>query len=82
MTRHDILLARLRDTRRSFTWRDLDTLLGRLGYQRAESRGSRVRFCNGDPAALICLHRPHPGNELKLYARRQILAALTAGELI
>ncbi len=31
---------------------------------------------------MITLHKPHPGNELKRYIRRQIIEQLKSGELI
>ncbi|WP_336118055.1 type II toxin-antitoxin system HicA family toxin [Klebsiella pneumoniae] len=47
-----------------------------------EGAGSRVKFDIGDPSAMISLHKPHPGNELKHYIRRQIIEQLKSGELI
>ncbi|MNF56742.1 hypothetical protein D3C85_1402790 [compost metagenome] len=53
-----------------------------LGYRQLEGAGCRVKFNNGDPQALISLHKPHPGNELKTYVRRQIIDHLKVGGLI
>lgn len=82
MSKHGKLLAKLQNRRSTFTWQELKTLLGHLGYSQLEGQGSRVKFDNGDPQALISLHRPHPGNELKAYTKRQILENLKAGGLI
>lgn len=82
MSRDEKLLAKLLNEQASFTWQELVTLLRRLGYEQLEGSGSRVKFDNGDPRALISLHRPHPGNELKAYVRRQIIDHLKAGGLI
>ncbi|MFP1682581.1 type II toxin-antitoxin system HicA family toxin [Alloalcanivorax sp. C16-1] len=82
MVSTDRLILRLLSLERTFTWEDLETLLGRLGYRRQEGRGSRVKFTNGNSRQLINLHRPHPGNELKRYARRQIIEKLEDGGLI
>ncbi len=82
MSRNEKLLAKLLNETASFTWQELVTLLRWLGYRQLEGSGSRVKFDNGDPQALINLHKPHPGNELKAYVRRQIIEHLKAGELI
>ncbi|ANI13403.1 hexulose-6-phosphate isomerase [Pseudomonas citronellolis] len=82
MSRNEKLLAKLLNESASFTWQELVTLLRWLGYRQLEGSGSRVKFDNGDPLALINLHKPHPGNELKAYVRRQIIEHLKAGELI
>lgn len=82
MSRSEKLLAKLLNESASFTWQELVTLLRWLGYRQLEGSGSRVKFDNGDPQALINLHKPHPCNELKAYVRRQIIEHLKAGELI
>jgi len=82
MSKQGKLLTKLLNKESAFTWQELTTLLKSLGYRQIEGQGSRVKFDNGDPQALINLHRPHPGNELKAYARRQIIENLKAGGLI
>ena len=82
MSGNEKLLAKLLNESASFTWQELVTLLRWLGYRQLEGSGSRVKFDNDDPQALINLHKPHPGNELKAYVRRQIIEHLKAGELI
>ena len=77
MSKNDKLLAKLLNEHTAFTWPERVTLLRRLGYTQIEGAGSRVRFDIGDP-----LHKPHPGNELKHYIRRQIIEQLKSGELI
>ncbi|MNN46575.1 hypothetical protein D3C81_1609600 [compost metagenome] len=82
MSKNEKLLGKLLNERASFTWQELVTLLHWLGYRQLEGAGSRVKFDNGDPQALINLHKPHPGNELKAYVRRQIIEHLKTGGLI
>jgi predicted RNA binding protein YcfA (HicA-like mRNA interferase family) len=82
MTKNEKLLAKLRNGQSAFTWSELVTLLCRLGYSQLEGSGSRVKFDNGDPNAMINLHKPHPGNDLKAYIRRQIIEQLKTGGLI
>ncbi|TBV14684.1 type II toxin-antitoxin system HicA family toxin [Stutzerimonas kirkiae] len=82
MSRHGKLLARLLEQRNALTWQELATLLQGFGYLQLPGRGSRVKFDNGDPAAMISLHKPHPCNEVKAYARRHVIEHLRAGGLI
>ena len=82
MSKNEKLLAKLLNEHMAFTWPELVTLLRRLGYTLIEGAGSRVKFDIGDPSAMITLHKPHPGNELKHYIRRQIIEQLKSGELI
>ncbi|MDY7534456.1 type II toxin-antitoxin system HicA family toxin [Pseudomonas sp. Bout1] len=82
MSKNEKLLAKLFNEQSAFTWSELVTLLRRLGYTQIEGAGSRVSFDKGDPSAMITLHKPHPGNELKHYIRRQVIEQLKSGELI
>ncbi|NVZ99429.1 type II toxin-antitoxin system HicA family toxin [Pseudomonas gingeri] len=82
MSRNEKLLAKLLNPWMVFTWPELVTLLGHFGYRRLEGSGSRVKFDNGDPLAAISLHKPHPGNELRTYIRRQVIDHLRSGGLI
>lgn len=82
MSRQDKLLAKLLNKKASFSWKELETLLMGFGYQKLEGAGSRVKFDNGDPGTLISLHKPHPGSELKFYARRQVIEQLRAGGIL
>lgn len=79
MSRHDKLAARLKRVPRDFTWSELVTLLEGLGYtevKRGKTGGSRRRFVHRT-AAMISLHQPHPGNELKRYQVALVLETLT-----
>lgn len=82
MSKTEKLIAKLPNEHAAFTWRELETLLCKLGYQPLEGQGSRIKFHNGDPQAMINLHKPHPGNELKAYAKRQVIEQLRSGGLI
>ncbi|MCF5547019.1 type II toxin-antitoxin system HicA family toxin [Pseudomonas salomonii] len=81
MSKNEKLLAKLLNEHMAFTWPELVTLMRQLGYRQIEGAGSRVKFDIGNPSAMITLHRPHPGNELKHYIRRQIIEQLKSGEL-
>ena len=82
MTKTEKLISKLLNQNSLFTWTELQTLLKRAGYRELQGAGSRVRFDNGDPRAIIILHRPHPGNELKQYVRRLVIEKLVEGGVI
>ncbi|MBK1734743.1 hexulose-6-phosphate isomerase [Halorhodospira abdelmalekii] len=81
MSKTEKLIAKLLNEHAVFTWRELETLLYRLGYRQLEGQGSRVKFHNGNVQAMINMHKPHLGNELKAYARRQVIEHLRSGGL-
>jgi len=84
MSRKDKLLARLQQRPRGFTWDELAALLNSLGYEQAKpgkTGGSRRRFVHLT-AATITLHKPHPGNILKMYIINDILEVLKEEELL
>lgn len=59
-------------------------LLGQLGYRRVrggKTAGSRRRFAH-ESAPAITLHKPHPGNIVKVYALRAVARFLTEAELL
>jgi predicted RNA binding protein YcfA (HicA-like mRNA interferase family) len=74
MSKRKKLIDILNNTHGSFTWDELVNLLNALGYEKLEGSGSRVKFVKGDLS--IDLHRPHPGNELKRYVKKLVLAHL------
>jgi hypothetical protein len=84
VSRKNKLIQRLKGKPRDFTWDELVTLLKWLGYEeikRGKSGGSRRRFAHST-AAMISLHRPHPGNELKAYQVELVLETLIQEGLI
>jgi hypothetical protein len=63
MAKHEKTLQAVFDepTRANIEWRDIESLLGSLGAQLTEGRGSRIRvILNGVKAVF---HRPHPQKE-------------------
>ena len=69
MSKKDKLARRFLSRPADFTFNELVTLLGSIGYFMetiGKTSGSRVVFSNknGD---YIRLHKPHPRNTLKLY---------------
>ena len=67
---------------KTFKFSELIILLKMLGYCQIQGDGSRVKFDNGKPEDLINLHKPHPGNEMKAYAVKQVKEKLHRGGLI
>ena len=81
MSKKEKLIKRLLSCPKDFTFDELVTLLGHLGYQldtKGKTSGSRVIFKHNQHLP-IELHRPHPKNILKLYQVRQLIKELTEG---
>jgi hypothetical protein len=84
VTRRDKLGARLRARPKDLSWDELTGLLVAVGYAEAragKTRGSRRRFVHPTAPAIV-LHRPHPGNIVKVYVMDQVLRLLTEEGLI
>jgi len=84
LSRREKLAARLLTRPSDFTFEELITLLGHYGYAIAragKTGGSRVAFTNSS-GDYIRLHKPHPGNILKLYQVDDIIAALAERGLL
>jgi predicted RNA binding protein YcfA (HicA-like mRNA interferase family) len=84
MSRKEKLLAKFMKVppKRDLTFEELETLLLAYGCVKVECRGSAVKFYHKEKDILINLHKPHPGNILKVYLVRQIqikLKELTDG---
>jgi predicted RNA binding protein YcfA (HicA-like mRNA interferase family) len=56
---------RTRPTPTNIKWDELVLVLKHLGYRMLNNDGSRRRFHHEHLDHVICLHRPHPGNEVK-----------------
>ena len=64
---------RLRKVPKDYTFHEAKSLLINLGfeeYNKGKTSGSRVIFIKANKK--ILLHTPHPGDEMKLYAVRQL----------
>ncbi len=84
MGRRDKLIARFKTKPKDFSWDELVRLLEGLGYREAASGktgGSRRRFVHAS-APTIALHKPHPGNIVRMYVIEDVLRALTDEGLI
>lgn len=84
MGRREKLVARLKGRPKDFTWDELVRLLEGLGYIEAatgKTGGSRRRFIH-ETAPTIALHKPHPGNIVKMYVIDDVLRILIEEDLI
>jgi len=85
MSREEKLLERFMTRPKDFTYSELRRLLNSLGYEESsqgKTSGSRVAFIEPKSKHIIRLHKPHPGNELKLYQIDQIKDELSGRGLI
>ncbi len=85
MSKYDKVLLKLLNTSSTITYQEISYLLGKLGYresQKGKTSGSRVAFINREEKHIIRLHKPHPGNELKTYVKREIILELKDKKLI
>jgi len=70
MSKTKKLLERFLSKPRDFTYDELERLLKSFGYEETKAGktvGSRVAFINRKTMHIVRLHKPHPGNEMKLY---------------
>jgi len=70
MSKEEKLIQKFFSRPKNFTYDELRKMLKGLGYQESsqgKTSGSRVAFYNEDSKHIIRLHKPHPGNELKMY---------------
>ncbi|MCL1952887.1 MAG: type II toxin-antitoxin system HicA family toxin [Oscillospiraceae bacterium] len=84
MSKKEKLIKRLLSRPKDFTFEELVTLLGLLGYEPdkgGKTGGSRVKFVNTRSDALW-QHRPHPGNILKAYQVKDVIDNLTERGLL
>ena len=85
MSREEKLLERFLSRPKDFTYNEIRKLLKGFGYEESnqgKTSGSRVAFVHLETKHIIRLHKPHPGNELKLYQIDQIREELVGRGLI
>jgi hypothetical protein len=73
LSKRDKLKAKLQ-SKSAFQWREVMSLMTQLRWDQLEGSGSRVKFHRN--GVLISLHSPHPGNEIKAYARKEMIEIL------
>jgi hypothetical protein len=73
MSKKEKLIEKFKSDSR-FTWKELETLMKLLEFEKHEGKGSRVKF--EKKGLTITMHKPHPDNEIKDYVRKEIFARL------
>lgn len=76
MGKYEKLKSRLVTRPKDFTWSELESLLGNLGFDLIKGNGSRRKFFNPENKVLINLHEPHPEKVLKRYMIDQVINKL------
>lgn len=76
MTKSFKLMERFLAIPNDFTWNELHNILRHFGFVELKSNsGSRRKFAD-EHNNIISLHQPHPGNIVKQYALKQVIARL------
>lgn len=84
MSKKEKLIGRLLSKPKDFTFDELVTLMGYLGYfidHAGKTGGSRVSFKNED-GNYLKLHKPHPRNTLLRYQVEDVIQNLKERSLI
>ena len=79
------LIQKLLNPNSTFTFQELEYLLGKLGYlekKTGKTSGSRKAYIKLKTKHIMRIHKPHPGNELKRYVKKYIITELKKEELI
>jgi hypothetical protein len=79
MSKIDKLIQRLLSRPKDFTYNELVKILNHFGYQevkKGKTGGSRRAFIRDTTKHIIRLHKPHPGNILKMYVIDYIINEL------
>ena len=77
MSKEEKMKERLKSCPSDYTYTEARTLAKRFGYQemsKGSTSGSRVLFYREKDEKKIMLHKPHPGDIMKVYAVRQLLS--------
>ena len=85
MSKYDKLVLKLLSRNGTFTFQELEYLLGKLGYiekATGKTSGSRKAYVIKKTKHIIRLHKPHPGNELKKYVVKFVISELRRQKLI
>jgi hypothetical protein len=85
VSKHEKLIQKLLEKRKTMTYSELKSLLSGFGYEedtKGKTSGSRISSINQSTKHLIRLHKPHPGNELKRYIKALVLEELKKEGLI
>lgn len=85
MGKFDKFLKKFLDGKSVITFQELEYLLGNLGYvekKTGKTSGSRKAYVHDQTKHIIRIHKPHPSNEIKNYAKKQLIEELRKKNLI
>jgi hypothetical protein len=85
MSKLEKLIQKLLNPNSTFTFQELEYLLGKFGYiekKTGKTSGSRKAYIKPKTKHIIRIHKPHPGNEIKRYVKKYINAELKKEGLI
>lgn len=85
MSKLNKLIEKLLNQNSTFTFQELNYLLGKLGYKEkktGKTSGSRKAYIRHETKHIIRIHKPHPANELKKYLKKYIVIELRKEGLI
>lgn len=72
MSKAKKLLDRFLSIPADFTWDELLSLLGHMGFKELSEKGGSYRTFVSQSGAKIFLHKPHPANIVKRYALKKV----------
>lgn len=79
MSKFEKAKERLRMKPKDYTYTEARAVLNQLGFvetHKGKTSGSRVAFYRESDGRIIMLHKPHPGDVMKVGAVRQLLEFL------
>lgn len=85
MSKKEKLIIRMKSLPKDFTFSELVTLLGMLGFSMSDkgrTSGSRVMFRNPKADVKITIHKPHPTSVLKSKTLKDVVVILSDNKLI
>lgn len=86
MSKLDKAKKRILSKPRDYTYTEAKSLLIQLGfreYNKGKTSGSRIKFYRASDSKIILLHKPHPGDVMKLGAVKALVDYLIdLGELV
>lgn len=85
MSKLQKVIDQLQNLEQTFTFKELEYLLGKLGYiekKTGKTSGSRKAYIKEETLHIVRLHNPHPGNEIKRYVRAYKINELQKQDLL
>lgn len=85
MSKFEKAKERIKSNPKDYTYTEAKALLSQMGfveYHKGKTSGSRVKFYRDSDKKVILLHKPHPGDVMRLAAVKELSEfLLSLGEL-